>query len=376
MLGLIYFFYYTSGDTLTYHHAIKNILETFSGSISDYLAFLFDGPDVILKARFPILNEPRSAFFIRLISVLYLTTFSSYWLTSLYLSLLSFMGAWLLANSLIRYNPNLKLPAITGLLYMPTFVFWSSGILKESVAFLCIAMLGSYLLSYLTNRGIAIWKILLALIYLYILWKIKYYYAAVMILCFGPVLVYYTLKYHFSEKLYYRYIIIGSVAAVVTVLVFSHPNFHPARICSILYDNHELLLKRSVPGHAIDFIPAEEPALNFLINIPVSLFGGLFMPLIWQASNYLMVLTGIVNTVLLVCFLGKVARPVALDFRAWSPEEIALAFYMLFLAVLLAYSSPNFGTLERYKTSYIAFFTIWIFYENALLEKFKKYFKH
>jgi hypothetical protein len=118
-----------------------------------------------------------------------------------------------------------------------------------------------------------------------------------------------------------------------------------------------------------------DPYVHFFINIPVSLFGGLFMPLLWQGSNILSYITGLVNTFLLILFIIKAINLLSSKWRPLSMVEVSLGLYIIILAILLAYSTPNFGTLERYKIGYIPFFALWVLYDNPITGRIFKYFK-
>jgi hypothetical protein len=244
------------------------------------------------------------------------------------------------------------------------------------MAWFCIAMLVGYFLDYKRDRYISVWRIVASVIMVYVLWNIKYYYAAVLVLCLGPLWLHVFLQNQVKISLQFYFVYIGAVLFIGTILAFLHPNFNPVRILTLVNENHMILLERSAPGHAIRFFKAEDPFLNFFINIPISLSGGLFMPFLWQGANFFAKATGFINTVLLVFFIGKLVEIFRSGHRPISALGISMAMYIIVLAILLAYTTPNFGTLERYKTSYIAFFTLWVLYENPLLLRIFSMSKH
>jgi hypothetical protein len=218
--------------------------------------------------------------------------------------------------------------------------------------------------------------ILFSLLLLYTLWSIKYHYAAVLILCSGPALIYYLSQRYLKLKIKYSYVAAGAIILTGALLMISHPNFYFDRILTVVFENHTVMKQLSEPGHSIQFIHADDPFVHFLINIPISLFGGLFMPLIWQGSNLLSYVTGFINTILLLLFIFRMKDLLLSKWSTLSVIEISAGLYILILAILLAYTTPNFGTLERYKTSYIAFFTLWILYNNPILNRILGYLKH
>jgi len=173
-LGLLYFRYYGFGDTLVFSEVATSVVDLHGNSFTGFMTFLLNDPDEILTKTFPVLSEPRSAFFIKIVSVFYLLTSNNYWITSIYFSLISFLGSWMLSNALIANNIKLKLPAILAIFYFPTFVFWTSGILKEAIAWFCLATLVSYIYTFIHRRSLPFRQLLISLLLLYILWSIKY----------------------------------------------------------------------------------------------------------------------------------------------------------------------------------------------------------
>jgi hypothetical protein len=371
LLGVLYFQYYGSGDTLVYHETASYLAQSGKGAFRD-LFFLFGQPEERVMEIFPILREPRSAFFIKIVTAFYIPTSGSYWLTSIYFSLISFMGSWFLTSIIIRYNPTSKIAAVVSFLYFPSFVFWTSGVLKESIAWCCLSVIMGFIFIYHQTNKLNIKQFLLSILLLYILWSIKYHYAAVLALCFFPSLLSKTLKPYTkgSGKLYP--IILG-VFFIIIILMWSHPNFRPERMMSVIQENHEMIKEISGRDKAIHFIETESSYLNFLLNIPLSLFAGLFMPLPWQGVNILILATGILNFILLTFFIWKLTVLSIKDFTQITSLNLSIAIYIITLAILMAYTTPNFGTLERYKTSYIGFFIFWIFYGHPFLSQILKY---
>lgn len=374
-LGLLYFRYYRYGDTLVFSEVATSVVDLYGNSITGFMRFLLNDPEEILAKTYPVISEPRSAFFIKIISIFYLLTSCNYWITSIYFSLISFLGSWILSNALIANNRKMKLPVILAIFYFPTFVFWTSGILKEAIAWFCLAILVSYIYTFIHRRSLSLKQLLISLLLLYILWSIKYHYAAVLILCAGPVIIYYLLQKYIKRSINYYFVVIGAFILISGLLMSSHPNFYPDRILSVILENHATIKHLSEPGHSIQYIFVNDPYVHFFINIPVSLFGGLFMPLLWQGSNILSYITGLVNTILLLLFIIRVIDLLSSKWRPISFVEVSLGLYIIILAILLAYSTPNFGTLERYKIGYIPFFALWILYDNPITGRILRYFK-
>ncbi|NJO25231.1 MAG: hypothetical protein HC867_04790 [Bacteroidia bacterium] len=96
-------------------------------------------------------------------------------LTNLVFSMLAFTGAWKLYEFFYEQYPHMHKKFAIAILYLPTFVFWSSGILKDSI---CIAAIGwiTYSLYQIFYKAKNIVKSgLLLLFFGYLLWVIKPY---------------------------------------------------------------------------------------------------------------------------------------------------------------------------------------------------------
>jgi len=367
LLGVLYFQYYGSGDTLVYHEAASYLAQTDDDTFR-VLISLFGLPEEQVLNLFPILGEPRSAFFIKIITGFYILTSGNYWLTSIYFSLISFIGSWFLTDTFIRFNPEAKSAAVVTFLYFPSFVFWTSGVLKESIAWCCLSVIMGFIVIYYHSNKLNARQLFLSIVLLFILWSIKYHYVAVLALCFFPSLLSKTLRSYtnLSGKLYP---VVFGVIFIMVILMLSHPNFRPERMMVVIQENHEMIKEISAEGKTVRFIETENPYFNFLLNIPLSLFAGLFMPLPWQGMNILAFTTGILNLILLIFFIKKLFTLSIRNLTQISSLNLSIALYIFIMAILMAYTTPNFGTLERYKTSYIGFFIFWVFYGHPFLSR-------
>lgn len=84
--------------------------------------------------------KSESNFFIaRLVTVFSFFSFGSYSVITLIFSMISFAGVWRLYRFFYDQYPHLHKAFAIAILYLPNFVFWSSGILKDP---LCTGLMG------------------------------------------------------------------------------------------------------------------------------------------------------------------------------------------------------------------------------------------
>jgi hypothetical protein len=142
---LIYFYYYPGGDTTAYFFsgvAMKQLL--FQDPV-EYLrqVVLGDNSERAIAAYAASSMPPYRYVFldghtfqaVRISSVLSLITFNSYLVSTLLLASLSFMGAWACYRTFVSYFPSLRGRLAIAFLFMPSVVFWGSGISKDTLTF-------------------------------------------------------------------------------------------------------------------------------------------------------------------------------------------------------------------------------------------------
>ncbi|MBW8051915.1 MAG: hypothetical protein FVQ77_16570 [Cytophagales bacterium] len=420
-VGLLYFYYYGYGDTLLYHYdAVKLNLHAFDDVVSYFHIVVFgDFPNEIIRNQFTSWNQPRVFLMVKIISILDFFTFRNYWVNSLYFSLFSFIGMWYLANTLSRINPNFSTASAIAFLFFPSIVFWSSGILKESIAMGSIGLFLGFGLNsiaqiqggsrgsggsegvfrYAPPAGGAM-RIIVSLLCIWLIWKLKYYYLAVLMPLFLSYLITELVSKkvrYLKEKFVYKMLVYCIFVILLSTLATQiHWNLNFTRILDITVDSFHKILEKSNADNCIAFENLQPTLKSFLMNSPKALFSALFRPGIWEARSFLQFIAGLENLlVLLLAILAmyyfvkrgmmeqsakqivrvrvppstrgqgvakaffvmprQLAGPCAM-LKEFGLLEICFLLYTIVLAVFLAFACPNFGTLLRYRVGFYPFF--------------------
>ncbi len=356
LLGLIYQYYYGAGDTMMLFQDAARLAQEAQHFLQ-YVRVMSDQttlPDLYYG------QNPRALFFAKCISPLAWFTQGNYWLTSIYVSLLGFFCSWYLCLALVKYYRHALAVAVSFLFY-PSALFWSSGIIKESIAVSMISLIVAMMLhivhqptglSSILRTGNR-WRILVLLMCGAVLWQLKYYYAAVLF----PLIVSSIFLYCVRLKSYQK--LLATVSAcgfLVLAISFLHPNLNATRILYALVATHDSMFEASDIGDVIHYGSLEPTWYGVGRNIPQALVAGLLRPLPGDGATLLHKIVQIENTLLLLCMiiaiycLIKYKKPVA-----EKQLFFAMFIYIVTLATLLALSSPNFGTLMRYKAVYLPF---------------------
>jgi hypothetical protein len=380
VLGFLYQWYFKGGDTLNFFHDAVVLSSLAQENVTDYSQALFantiaDG----LPHGLYFTHQPRALIFSKLVSFFSLITFNNYWLISLYLSLLSFLGIWYLANQLAKFFPNTRYTAAIAFLFFPSFVFWSSGVMKESIAIPALCILIAFTLSHLKTGSSSPRELLLKLpvivILLWLLWQLKYYYFGVLVpvLCATLLASFIVKKTSISSAFSKALIWILVFTGLLGMASFVHPNLQFDNFAMALVQNHDLIYQASDPENLIHYDAFVPTWKSLLKNSPEALFSGLFRPLIWETHSPFHALLGIENSFLLIFSIlavFKFARN-KID-NADTILLVAAVIYILLLATLLALASPNFGSLARYRVGFLPFL-VYIVLGSFNLKKFRNF---
>ena len=372
-LGLLYSYYYSVADTFDYFRDASKLASLALEDFSAYLDLLFFNTH--LESLQLVFDQPRAVFLSKITSVFSILTHNNYWIIGAYLSLISFCGAWFLVQTINRYMPSVVLAAVAAFLFLPSVVFWSSGLLKESLALAALFYLSALFLKIWFNEKASVREWLLAAVSLFVLWQLKYYYAAVFmpVVC-TSVLYKFFIRKGFQSSLPEVAVWLGILILPLVLISFAHPNFYPHRLLDVILTNHEAYREFSAPEDLVHFHNLRPTAISLLKNAPWALFSGLFRPLVWETSALIQLAPGVENTLVLLLFLAA-----SIGFKKYftSPHRVlilTLTVYVVMLCIFITFSAPNFGTLSRYRSGYISFFVFIILCNNPLVQYLERSF--
>lgn len=362
-VGMLYSLYYQEGDMLAYYDDAVLLTNLCLQNPYKYCLFLFD-QELVEGLRFA--DQSRALFFSKIASVVSLFSLKNYWLITISFSFINFFFSWWFVVKLIDFLKVNEAIVYVSILFYPSVVFWSSGLLKEAIALSSIYFLSGALLSYHKKRyG---WKkntffTLAVVLFSWALWMLKYYYAAILLPIWLVLFIIQSLK-HYQENLSHLQwklawvMLILIASGLFLIFMFSHPNLNPDAILKAIVRNHDLSVIASQEGKCIIFEGLNPNFTNFLVHFPKAVFSGLFRPLPFEGSSLLFWLAGIENFVLLS--LSVFALISFFSLKKISNPEMVLAclIYTILLAGLISLASPNFGSLSRYKVAYAPFWLL------------------
>ena len=283
--------------------------------------------------------------------------------------MISFAGVWKLFRFFYALYPQLHKKLAIAILYLPTFVFWSSGILKDPI---CTGMLGwltfsLYELVFLRKNIIK--NILIAVVSGYILGVIKAY----IILAYLPVFTLFIVLVQFKKmkSLFSKIAFISGIVGVVAIgIVFLYgmlnqqlSNFSVETLSEsvkIQQSNYEKMadLAESSFTLGVDF----DGSMSSLGKIaPAAVMATFFRPYLWESKKLSTLLSSLESLAMMLLTLYVFFKNGPFFFLKTlfkDPMVFFCFFYSVIFAIFVGATTLNFGTLVRYKIPCLPFYII------------------
>ena len=372
-VGFIYQFYYDGGDTYNYHtHGSRHVWEAFMESPATGIKLLFaDGQshEGIYKysSRIPFFTEWTSYNVVRVAAVFDLFTFSTYSATALLFAVLSFLGVWMLFRTFYEQYPHLHRGLAIACLFVPSVVFWGSGLLKDTLAltFLCFSTYLTYRI-FIRRRGNWISAILL-LFCLYALYSVKAY----ILLNFLPAAIFWV----FIKRLSFIRSTVAKVTlfpfVIVAALGLGFYAVNKASEDNPKYSLNRLAQTAQITAYDIRYYTGKDAGSGYTLGeldgtygsivrlAPQAINVSLFRPWPWEVKNLFMLLSSLESLALLLVVIFVVLRHHRYLLKYLrNPDVLFALIFSISFAFAVGVSTFNFGTLVRYKIPLMPFFSM------------------
>lgn len=356
--GLLYTYYYTEGDTFSFFRDATRLSEAARENPLEYMRFLWGGGEGHPLWQIVDNHQTRSLFMVKWVSVVSLFSGDNYWIATLYFAFFSFAGAWHLVRVIANAWPRAEVAAAVAFLLFPSVTFWSSGIVKESLALPALFSMTAVLLRWWTTSRIGWTDWLLLFVSVWIGWRLKYYYTGIFLSVAGASSA---AKYMANILRISRVrsrLLLWAVTFVLFIATATllHPNFSLQALPQVIADNYRAYAELSDEGGMIVYTELSPSWWSIIKNAPEALASGFFRPFLWEADSMVMLAAALENTMLLILLLWAIVRWLKKPGMSEPVLTMALVVFVLLLGVLLPLSTPNFGTLSRYRIGYVAFF--------------------
>lgn len=358
LVGWLYQYYLSGGDTFVYQQQADILTAYAKQEPRNYLHFILTGeyPSEYLYVIMKFRGYSNSFFMVLLLHFLNFLTQNSYYLNCLYFSLFSFWSCWQLTKTLAQIFPVTQMAAVLAFLFFPTCVFWSSGVLKESILLGSCALLLAGVLQFIYQPQYKLRAIITILVAAYFCFKIRFYFAV----AYFPLLASFALlqllgrKKHFPESkklLFYG----GALVVLGIIASFLHEAITPAYFFKEMIKSYQMSRVITTQEAFID-LPNLQPTYQSLVYYaPKAISSAVFRPFIGEINTPQYVLAGLEN--LLVALITVAALLTVRKSKPVVPPTLVLSLiiYSLVVAALIGYSTANLGSVSRYKVAFMPF---------------------
>lgn len=384
-LGLIYFYYYGGGDTINYHYTASTLVDLFIERPEDFMYIYFGDPKYsdfyMFTSSYSFtywVNDTYAFFVSKCFMPIELICFKSYMATSVVVASLCYLGVWRLFLVFNKEFPTLVRQFRWSILYVPSVVFWGSGIMKDSITFsaACFFVHGFYWFFTQKRRQV---KYLVALVFgSFMLLSIKPY--ILFALLPGSILWFVALrvsriKNAFVKVMFAPTLLIVGVAIglfVLQQLGDSLGNYSVEKVIKTASGAQQDLKQSYYGGNTFD-IGDYEPTITGLLSVShKAIFAALFRPTLIDVRNVVMGLCAIENTFILLFTIYLLFKLRFFKFFGLITTHPLLMFsfvFSIFFAFSVGVSISNFGALVRLKIPCIPFFLSSLVILNHMLNE-------
>lgn len=288
------------------------------------------------------INENRTV--IRLNALLMFVSFKTYFVHILFFCFFSLVGWVLLTNAILSFAPDRNAILALPVLFLPSVLFWTSGVMKEPLLVLGLGLLLSGIL-YFRLSWQPVVKVLAGFI---IVLASKFF----VLVCLAPGLIAFVL---FGRKQNIAFVVAKyAVVTVLLLLVAFNMHYLVPRINlqQMLLNKQTHSVKEAIyakAGSRIDIPVLEDNALSIAKVAFVGARNALFRPTLLESKNIMMALSAAENFIIIPFLLLFIFST---NWR--SPHNLNLFLFLLTFSLayfaLVGMCTPVLGNLVRYRT--------------------------
>lgn len=373
-------YYYTYGDTIRFFRFgqfYKNLL--FEVNNLSFFEWLFMKNEMFIKLiRYRIdysYGFADSSFFINKISgALSFITFNSFLLNTALFSLFSYFGLWFMYLAFIKMYPRLKREFALSILFLPSVVFWGSGLMKDTLSlgaagFMTYNFCRIFILKDKINLIGIILNVSMFVFCSYIISQAKIY----QLLAYLPG-TFLWLFYHYRDNIKSNFIRISITPILLFVVSISI--IYGLQAFSQELDRYALEnvvetalnlsynLSKQDAGSSYDLGVMSPTTLGFLSKIPAAVNVTLFRPYLFEVNSIVMLFSSLESTFVLIISLYIFFKVGIFNFIKEVLGSGVLLYCFVFSLIFgfaVGMSSSNFGTLVRYKIPLLPFYMSGLF---------------
>ena len=333
-------------------------------------------------ANMGYLKGENNYMVVRITAILSFLSFQKYLILNLFFSMLSFSGVWRLYRFFYEEYPHLHKQLAIAILYLPTFVFWSSGILKDPICTGAIGWITYALYEALYKKKDILKNAVILFVAGYLLYVIKVYILISYVPFFLLFLVLKNVTLIKSRLLRITFVL-GLVFLAMTMfttvmqqLAGTLGAYGGNDVTKNISIYQKAYAEQEDVGSSFSLGVEYDGSVSSLIRIaPAAIIATLYRPFIWESKKISTLLSSLESMVIMFFTLAvfykarprNFIRPILKD-----PTIMYCLLFALLFALFVGATTANFGTLVRYKIPCMPFYIIAIFLIQDWAKRNKK----
>jgi hypothetical protein len=338
--GYIHLRFYNGDDTWVYNNEAINAYQQLNNHPLAFFRALWPAHiDSLYEAKDFFTRNLEQELMIRLIALFNFLTGGNYYLNTIFFNFIVFWGHYWLFNFLILRYPSARTSLLIAVFFIPTIVFWLSGIRGDGFVLFFLSLLFIQYDKWLTTRGAH------HLLYGCLSMLGMLLFRSAVLLVVIPVLIGWYMVARHDVKPIASY---GFTYLFCAVVFFGSLLIHPVKNLPAMVANkqHEFL---SLPGKTrFNMKPLTSSPVSYFRAAPAAMVNTLMRPFIWEARGILQLITALETTIFLLCILA------ILFFVEWrvvttDPWMSGGMLFSLSLFLFIGLTIPFPGAIIRYK---------------------------
>jgi hypothetical protein len=383
---LVYGLYYGGGDSYYYFRGGKSLVEMFFLYPVDTIkVFIYNISDIPYDLKYIVSwlgNENGEDAFLtmKLSSVFCLLGFNTFVGSSIILAFVSFFANWKLFKVINTsfYYSNIVVPKLYYILFIPSLLFWGTGILKDTYVFIFLVFIFNFVVTFFSkvNTGKFYTTVLLILSLLFGAFMIKLKAYVFYSLIISLSIAYYSQITGLASlkdsnkglKYFYNFLLIVLIV-ILTALGFQSFQREIFRAqeeaISIIQGFHSW--HTILGGSSYSLGITDYSFFGIVSKAPLAFMVTYFGPFPWEIKTPIMMFTALESYVFFFLFSKMLWVKQFKLFSGVNRSSIILfsIIFSVIFGAMIGITSYNYGALARFKIQSMPFLLVWILSVNS-----------
>lgn len=375
----LFILYVSAGDSSAlYHPEGYNIYKLILKDPSNINLLFIKAEDFDQALLADIYNlgyfrEDSNFLVTRIVAVLSFFTFGKFLAINLCFSMISYTGVWRLYRFFYEQYPHLHKQFAIAILYLPTFVFWSSGILKDPLCTGAIGWMTYSLYSFFYTKKSKLLYGSIFFLFAYLLSILKIY----ILVSYLPFFILFLMlknvtliKNRFAKIMLVSMFLLGSVLGFIRITGSMKDALgdYASKGVTQSIKNYQQSYENQSSYASSNFslgVEFDGTANSLLKMAPAAVVATLFRPFIWEVkkpSTLLSSLESLAMMLFTIFTLFKVGLKKFMVTIIKKPIVLYCFLFSVIFSLFVGATTLNFGSLVRYKIPGLPFYVISLYF--------------